>query len=552
MPKGCSFEHCAQKRFLLNRYYSIQIILLSIVTASLYPLDNGYYRYVRQDGTQVVLGVILPSRYCAEQSLESASSTFSLASFQIQSAIEEARNSSSLLVLCVPPVYSKTDQLGLEAAWREGARMALAWSSAAARFDSLGSIGLSILETQNFIEDIDQQVLCKALEKIDIDVQHNLRTIEDIQRCIISLDRLTIDPEATQLNSLEPLAFDRPEKNHLIIADSLPPLQPGQKRYLITGAAGFLGSHLAELMLQQGDQIIGIDNFCCSTNDNVERLKKYPDFFFVEWDITLPITVEATLDGVIHMASVPSPEFYYRLPKETLQTGIEGTLHCLEIARDHKARFLFTSTSEVYGDPELSPQAEDYWGNVNPIGPRSQYDQSKRGAETLISLFSQRYDLDCRIVRIFNTYGPGMILNDGRVITNFMQALIYKKPMVIHGSGNQTRSFAYYSDTINGIYSLLKNESLEQTTPLAQRVINVGSEEECSINELALMVKDVAKQILDYDADIIHVAHIDATDPRQRHPDLSRAKQLIGFTPRVCLRDGFIKTLDFFINQVNN
>lgn len=551
MPKGCSFEHCAQKRLLLNRYYFIPIVLLSIVTASLYSLDNGYYRYVRQDGTQVVLGVILPPRYCSEPSLESASSTFSLATLRIQSAIEEARNSSSLLVLCVPPVYSKTDQLGLEAAWREGARMALAWSSAAARFDSLGSIDLTILETQNYLEDVDQQILCKALEVIDVDV-HNLRTIEDIQRRIISLDKLTIDPEGAQLNNLEPLSFSPPEKDQLVIADSFPPLQSGQKRYLITGAAGFLGSHLAELMLQQGDQIIGIDNFCCSTRDNVERLKKYPDFCFVEWDITLPFKIEATLDGVVHMASVPSPEFYYRLPKETLQTGIEGTLHCLEIARDHKARFLFTSTSEVYGDPELSPQSEDYWGNVNPIGPRSQYDQSKRGAETLISLFSQRYDLDCRIVRIFNTYGPGMILNDGRVITNFMQALLYKKPMVIHGSGNQTRSFAYYSDTINGIYSLLKNESLQPTSLLDQRVINVGSEEECSINELALMAKDVAKQILDYDAEIIHVAHIDVTDPRQRHPDLSRAKQLIGFTPSVCLRDGFIKTLDFFINQVNN
>lgn len=536
---------------LLNRNYLLSFIISHLVFASLHSLDNGLYQYVRHDGKRMILAAILPLASASEQPLERAYSTFMLGSLHIQHAIEEARATGSSLVVCVPNVYSKTYQLGADAGWREGARMALAWSSAAARFDSLGELSLWIVETNDYAEDVDPEKLCHVLENIELN-DKRIRTLEDIHQRIICLETFSSDYSRTSLNHLELLTLKPLNTDCQKFPDGLPSLLPNQKRYLITGAAGFLGSHLSELILQQGHQVIGVDNFCCSNNENLARLSNYPYFSFVNWDITQRFDVEGKLDGVVHMASVPSPEFYYRLPKETLQTGIEGTLNCLEIARTHNARFLFTSTSEVYGDPEVSPQAEDYWGNVNPIGPRSQYDQSKRGAETLINLFSQRHGIDCRIARIFNTYGPGMILNDGRVVTNFIQALITNKPMIIHGSGKQTRSFAYYLDTVNGIYSLLTNESFEPNCPLNQRVVNIGSEEEYSINELALIAQDIAKTFFGYESEIIHVSHIDATDPRQRHPDLTRAKQLIGFSPRVSLRDGFIKTLDFFINHVNH
>lgn len=340
-----------------------------------------------------------------------------------------------------------------------------------------------------------------------------------------------------------------PNKSMLVQAESVQPsIYRAVKIFLITGAAGFIGSHLCKALLNEGHRVIGVDNLLCSNGENVQPLLSNNNFVFYQHDVTQPLAIDEPVDCIVHLASVPSPAFYYRLPHETMNVGLLGTRNMLELARKKSARFLFSSTSEVYGDPAFSPQDEAYAGNVDPRGPRAQYDQSKRGAETLIKYYFEQYQVDVRIARIFNTYGPHMNLDDGRVVTNFIQALLNQKPMRLYGGGQQTRSFAYVTDTVNGLLKLIHLE-LAPATPIKERVVNIGNDGEFTIAQLAQLLNALAPDYGLQPTAITAVKAVDLTDPKQRQPDLARAKKLLCYTPTVLLEEGLAKTLSYFVEK---
>jgi dTDP-glucose 4,6-dehydratase len=304
-------------------------------------------------------------------------------------------------------------------------------------------------------------------------------------------------------------------------------------RVLITGGAGFLGSHLCDRFLSEGHQVIAMDNLITGTVRNIEHLAGHDRLRFIKHDVTEYIYIDGPVDAVLHFASPASPIDYLQLPIQTLKVGALGTHKALGLARNKGARFLLASTSEVYGDPLQHPQGEDYWGNVNPIGPRGVYDEAKRFAEALTMAYHRSHGLDTRIARIFNTYGPRMRLDDGRVVPNFVGQALRGEPLTVHGDGSQTRSFCFYSDLIEGVYRLLQ---AEYALP-----VNLGNPTEMSILEFA----HVVNRLVGNQAGIAHQPLPD-DDPKVRQPDISRARQLLGWEPQVDLEDGLRRTIDWF------
>jgi dTDP-glucose 4,6-dehydratase len=304
-------------------------------------------------------------------------------------------------------------------------------------------------------------------------------------------------------------------------------------RVLITGAAGFLGSHLVDRWLADGAEVVGIDNFATGSRDNLSHLEQEPRFRLLERDVVEPFEVDGPLDGVLHLASPASPVDYLRLPIQTLLVGSVGTLRALELARAKQARFLLASTSEVYGDPAEHPQRESYWGNVNPIGPRSVYDEAKRFGEALTMAFNRTYGVETRIARIFNTYGPRMRFDDGRVVSNFVVQSLRKQPLTIYGDGDQTRSFCYVGDLIDGLVRLFHCNHPEP--------VNLGSPAEFTIRELAERVQRLAGSQAGLVSEPLPV-----DDPRQRRPDISVARSVLGWEPRVPLDEGLQLTIQDF------
>jgi dTDP-glucose 4,6-dehydratase len=309
-----------------------------------------------------------------------------------------------------------------------------------------------------------------------------------------------------------------------------------KKKVLISGGAGFIGSHLCDYYISQGEDVWCIDNLSTGTLDNIEHLLKEPSFRFIQADV-ISLDVDNTLkekfDIIFHLASPASPPDYFRLPLETLKVNSLGTEKMLEIARISNAKFLFSSTSEVYGDPTISPQPENYWGNVNPVGPRSVYDEGKRYGEALVMAYYRKYKADTRIVRIFNTYGERMRLNDGRVIPNFIGQLLQGKPLTIYGNGKQTRSFCYISDLIRGITKMIE---VDYHLP-----VNLGNPVEFTILQLAGVIQKIAgiKTQIEFLPPL-------EDDPKQRKPDISKAKELLGWEPLVSLEEGLKKTIQYF------
>ena len=303
-------------------------------------------------------------------------------------------------------------------------------------------------------------------------------------------------------------------------------------RVLITGAAGFLGSHLTDAMLAEGHSVVGVDNLSTGNLANLEHLKRESRFSFEQQDICVPFDFGA-VDYVFNFASPASPVDYVRLGPETLEVGSSGTRNALEIAKRYGARFLHASTSECYGDPLVHPQTEDYWGNVNPVGPRSVYDEAKRFSEALIMAWHRYHGVDTRMVRIFNTYGPRLQKNDGRVISNFLIQALAGQDLTVYGEGEQTRSFCYVSDEIAGIVALSKSD---EHTP-----VNIGNPVEWTILECAETVLRVtgSKSRISY-------RPLPQDDPMQRKPDISKAQRLFGWTPEVDLETGLSLSLDYF------
>jgi len=304
-------------------------------------------------------------------------------------------------------------------------------------------------------------------------------------------------------------------------------------RVLITGGAGFLGSHLCDRFLSEGHYVIAMDNLITGSVRNIEHLAGHERFRFIKHDVTEYIYIEGPLDAVLHFASPASPIDYLQLPIQTLKVGALGTHKALGLAHAKGARFLLASTSEVYGDPLAHPQSEDYWGNVNPIGPRGVYDEAKRFAEALTMAYHRFHGLDTRIARIFNTYGPRMRLDDGRVVPNFIGQALRGEPLTVHGDGSQTRSFCFYSDLIEGICRLLHSDYV---LPL-----NLGNPLEMSILDFAHWVN----RMVGNPAGIVHKP-LPTDDPKVRQPDITRARQVLGWEPKVGLEDGLRQTIDWF------
>jgi len=312
-------------------------------------------------------------------------------------------------------------------------------------------------------------------------------------------------------------------------------------RVLITGAAGFLGSHLSDRFIAEGHTVVGMDNLITGNMDNIAHLMGHERFSFILHDVSNYIYVAGPVDAVLHFASPASPNDYLEYPIPTLKVGSLGTHNTLGLAKEKGARYLLASTSEVYGDPQVNPQPETYWGHVNPIGPRGVYDEAKRFAEAMTLAYQRYHGMETRIVRIFNTYGPRMRLNDGRVVPNFIRQALTGEPLTVYGDGHQTRSFQYYSDLIEGIYRLLlSGEKLP---------VNIGNPTEMSIAEFAEKVVAVSGS----KSEIIYVEPSDdrfTDDPKVRRPDISKARELLGWEPKVGLTEGLEKTLAFFRDKV--
>ena len=311
-------------------------------------------------------------------------------------------------------------------------------------------------------------------------------------------------------------------------------------RVLITGAAGFLGSHLCDRLLKEGHQVIGMDNFITGSPDNLAHLAGNSNFDFIRHDVANFIFVPGKIDAVLHFASPASPNplspyGYTNLPIQTMKAGALGTHNTLGVARTYNARYLLASTSEIYGDPLEHPQKETYWGHVDPIGTRSVYDEAKRFAEALTMAYHNYHGIDTRIVRIFNTYGPGMRLDDGRVVPNFIQQAIRGEPMTIYGDGLQTRSFCFVSDLIEGLYRLLLSDE--------HLPINIGNPAEISILEFAETINRIVGNqspiLIEPDSRL-------GDDPQRRRPDISRARQILGWEPVIPLEEGLQKTIPYF------
>jgi dTDP-glucose 4,6-dehydratase len=310
-----------------------------------------------------------------------------------------------------------------------------------------------------------------------------------------------------------------------------------KQRVLITGAAGFLGSHLCDKFIQEGYEVIGMDNLLTGSLSNIEHLYPLKEFSFYHHDVSKFIHVPGPLDYILHFASPASPIDYLKMPIQTLKVGSLGTHNCLGLAKAKKARILVASTSEVYGDPLVHPQHEEYWGNVNPVGPRGVYDEAKRFQEAITMAYHNFHGLETRIVRIFNTYGPRMRLNDGRALPTFIGQALRGEDLTVFGDGSQTRSFCYVSDLIEGIYQLLLSDE--------SRPVNIGNSHEVSL-------LDFAKEIIALSGTNSKITFkpLPQDDPKQRQPDISRAKQALGWEPKVFREKGLGLTYEYFKKQL--
>lgn len=304
-------------------------------------------------------------------------------------------------------------------------------------------------------------------------------------------------------------------------------------RVVITGGAGFLGSHLCDYFIEKGYKVVCVDNIVTGARKNIEHLRENPNFEYMQSDVSKSLEVEGEVYAVLHFASPASPVDYLKLPIQTLEVGSFGTRNALDLAKSKNARFFMASTSEVYGDPEVNPQPETYWGNVNPVGPRCVYDEAKRYSEALTMAYHREYGMDTKIARIFNTYGPRMRADDGRVVPNFINQALEGKPLTIYGDGKQTRSFCYVADLVEGLYKLLMSD---ENLP-----VNIGNPAETTVLEFA----NTVIRLTDSKSDIVYKP-LPEDDPKKRRPDITKAKRVLGWEPKVSLDEGLRKTIDWF------
>ena len=308
-------------------------------------------------------------------------------------------------------------------------------------------------------------------------------------------------------------------------------------KYLITGGAGFIGSNLVSRIINEATKVIVIDNLITGSNENLKKFEKYENFVFHSHDIQNHFDPQENIDFVIHLASCASPVAYSNHPINTLKSGSIGTINALGIARKYGSKFLLSSTSEVYGDPKVTPQPESYWGNVNPVGPRSMYDESKRFAEAATQAYISEYSLNAKIIRIFNTYGPSMQINDGRVVTNFIVQALKNQDITIYGDGSQTRSFCYVDDTVAGLLLALNYDKPE--------IFNIGNDNEITIKEFAEFIIEATNS----KSNLVY-KDLPQDDPLQRNPDLTKSSKILGYKPLVSLEEGILKTISWVKEKI--
>ena len=461
--------------------------------------------------------------------------------------IQESNHRLIPLIILVPSCLDHINPLDERAYFTEAARTTLAWTRA--YYEVIGGIIDPFIIPTEREEIINPDNLFLLIHEKDFSLRKNNKK-RGINERIITYNFEVMKLFKTSC-CLVPFDYDASSKSAVRKISIALTDRGYKKRYLLSGGAGMIGSHLTKRLLAEGNQVIVLDNLITGSLDNIDSCLENPHFAFVKFDVCIPFELDVRVDGVIHCASLPSPAFYYKNPYETLLVGLQGTKNLLDIALINDARFLFTSTSEVYGDPEVNPQYEEYAGNADCMGQRSAYDQSKRGGETLIKLYFDEYGLDVRIARIFNTYGPGMAV-DGRVVSNFMNALLEDQPLVIYGDGNQTRSFGYIDDTIDGLYRLLTiNESLLENA-IMNRVFNIGTPQEFTIMQLAQKIDTLSSKFFNKSVQIQNITNPDLSDPRLRRPDITRAEKILDFHPAVGLEEGLEKTFLYFLKKKEN
>lgn len=522
--------------------FNIIMIFACVQNQFIFSIPNGLYEYVNPSDNQSAY--VLVHLHDQIESIDKALANYERAIFDFQTVLATAKKRSKPVVLIIPEIIN-IPPLSAQAAFIEGARVSVAWASAYCRFKELGNINIRIIQITN----IDNLTPAKIYSLIDQSLLYKLpgasNPEEDVAQRIFKDTDFRCDQPHTQGSLVEmTVSSSSKEEKHI-----KPSFKNNTTTFLITGACGFLGSYITKKFLEEGYNIIGIDNFFCCRKENLNSLLNYENFNFFDVDASQPFDVEGNINAVIHLASVPSPYFYYNFPLETMSTGLWATKETLELARRKNARYFFASTSEVYGDPLVTPQPEEYEGRVSAHGKRSQYDQSKRGAETLLWLYFQRYSMDIRVVRIFNTYGPGMRLDDGRVVTNFIRAALENKPMIMYGNGNQSRSFAYISDTAQGIMQIITSDAIRIEDPIEQRVFNIGNPYEFTVAELAEKLNKICDKYLGRTVPIVTTSSIDTTDPQMRCPNITRAQKVLNYEPRVSLEEGLEKTFLHFLNN---
>ncbi len=462
---------------------------------------------------------------------------FFKACFEFPDLLKKAHLENKSVLLIIPETYEKVATTEETAPFIEGARIALAWASAYFRFANLGNTDVRTLV-------IPKNLTPKEfLNNVTYTLNTSFQSIKGgtpekkmAQRIINSKDfTVQIYEYTTDTIIQKTTSFINPHTD--------------KKTIVITGAAGFLGSHLAKAYLEKNFVVIGFDNFICSTEENLVSLKSNPHFIFHEFDVSQPYTIDGRVDFIAHLASIPSPADYYKMPLETLRSGLHGAKEALELSVKKNARILLASSSEVYGNPEVHPQSEEYRGNVNPIAMRSQYDESKRGEETLCKIYFDKHKVDIRIARIFNTFGPGMRLSDGRVMTNFIQAALDNTPMIIHGDGTQTRSPAFVTDTIQGLMLFLESDEFSKYENIQNRICNIGTPKEYDVNQIAETVNNVSEKYIGRRVPMKHISHIDPTDPKIRRPDITRISTITGFKPIITFEEGIEKMFVHYMEK---
>lgn len=518
---------------MIKQTFFTLLLLLNITTLA---LDNHlFFEYKKSNSDQKIM-VVNPFP------VRNSWAVFHQAVFDAPEYFAYARSHNMPVIVVLPRSIDGFSPLDDAQEWIEGMRVAAAWASMCIRFGEYKTNihFLTVDPTIGKQELMDHVAAmpCKEIDESDPEKNVALRIHKAAEDTIL--------PPCDV--SMEPFFIEKAIKKESRIIKSPFKHDQTSKIVVMSGGAGFIGLHCVQALLQHGYRVIVLDNFICSSKNTLEVIGDNKNFCCIEHDVTETFEIEGDVDLVMHLASVPSPEFYYRLPYQTLASGLQGTKNMLDLAVEKNARFLLASTSEVYGDPTISPQNENYPGNVSFIGKRSQYDQSKRGAETLVKYYVEHHHIDARIARIFNTYGPYMCIDDGRVVTNFIGAILRGKPMKIYGDGKQTRSFAYVSDTVDGLLKCAQH-TISSASSIKERVINIGNDNEFTVLELAQKINALAESFGIKSVPLHCVPNIDATDPKMRRPDLIRANSILGYEPSVQLEEGLNRTLAYFKEQ---